>query len=138
MLGQVPSSLAGGPIKRVYVQRASAAVGLSSAATTRSICCSIRHWRYSATWRASQAIVVRDEAGGIARLGRFDSTDSMKAFQETVLEVARSREVVSGALRALGPQRQPAPQVLQFWVVGDQLLKGAALNAVQIARALVQ
>ena len=25
------------------------------------------------------------------------------------------------------------PDVLQLWVVGDQLLKGAALNAVQIA-----
>jgi aspartate-semialdehyde dehydrogenase len=26
---------------------------------------------------------------------------------------------------------------LSFWVVGDQLLKGAALNAVQIAECLV-
>ncbi|MEM7262634.1 MAG: aspartate-semialdehyde dehydrogenase [Planctomycetota bacterium] len=36
---------------------------------------------------------------------------------------------------AVGRLRQPAPHVLQFWVVGDQLLKGAALNAVQIARS---
>ncbi|MEM7168139.1 MAG: aspartate-semialdehyde dehydrogenase [Planctomycetota bacterium] len=34
---------------------------------------------------------------------------------------------------AAGRLRQPAPQVLQLWLVGDQLLKGAALNAVQIA-----
>ena len=31
--------------------------------------------------------------------------------------------------------RQPSSNVLQLWVVGDQLLKGAALNAVQIAHA---
>lgn len=33
----------------------------------------------------------------------------------------------------VGRLRQPAPHVLQLWIVGDQLLKGAALNAVQIA-----
>ncbi|MFN0056907.1 MAG: aspartate-semialdehyde dehydrogenase [Planctomycetota bacterium] len=37
-------------------------------------------------------------------------------------------------LVAVGRLRQPASSVLQFWLVGDQLLKGAALNAVQIAR----
>lgn len=33
----------------------------------------------------------------------------------------------------VGRVRQPAPEVLQLWAVGDQLLKGAAWNAVQIA-----
>ncbi|MEE8142950.1 MAG: Asd/ArgC dimerization domain-containing protein, partial [Planctomycetota bacterium] len=35
---------------------------------------------------------------------------------------------------SVGRLRQPAPHVLQLWVVGDQLLKGAALNALQIVR----
>jgi len=56
------------------------------------------------SWRASQAIVVRDEASGNeTRQGRFDSIDTMKTFQETVLEVARNRIVVAGALQQLGP-----------------------------------
>jgi uncharacterized protein involved in exopolysaccharide biosynthesis len=55
-------------------------------------------------WKASQALVVRDEAGGtLTRQGRFDSIDSMKAFQETILEVARSSVVVTGTLKQLGP-----------------------------------
>ena len=55
------------------------------------------------TWRASQAIVVRDEASNKeTRQGRFDSIDMMKTFQETVLEVARNRIVVAGALKQLG------------------------------------
>lgn len=55
-------------------------------------------------WEASQALVVRDEAGGsVSRQGRFDSIDNMKAFQETVQEVARSPIVVEGALKHLGP-----------------------------------
>ncbi|MCA8962022.1 MAG: aspartate-semialdehyde dehydrogenase [Planctomycetes bacterium] len=35
---------------------------------------------------------------------------------------------------AIGRLRRPVPHVLQLWVVGDQLLKGAAQNAVDIAR----
>ncbi|MCI0651076.1 MAG: aspartate-semialdehyde dehydrogenase [Planctomycetes bacterium] len=37
----------------------------------------------------------------------------------------------------VGRLRAPRPDVLQLWAVGDQLLKGAALNAVQIARAIL-
>lgn len=47
----------------------------------------------------------------------------------TPLEVCGQHPVRVGRLR------QPDAQTLEFWVVGDQLLKGAALNAVQIARA---
>ncbi len=36
---------------------------------------------------------------------------------------------------AVGRVRQPRPDTIQLWVVGDQLLKGAASNAVDIARA---
>lgn len=41
--------------------------------------------------------------------------------------LARTRDVAVGRLRA------PQADTLQLWVVGDQILKGAALNAVQIA-----
>lgn len=56
------------------------------------------------SWKATQALVVRDEvAGNLSGQGRFDSTDALKAAQETVLEVARNQEVVARALRAVGP-----------------------------------
>jgi len=55
-------------------------------------------------WSCSQAFVVREEASGNdQRLGRFESVDSMKAFQETILEVARSRDVIRAALRDVAP-----------------------------------
>ncbi|GAG24587.1 unnamed protein product, partial [marine sediment metagenome] len=57
-----------------------------------------------ATWEASQAMVVRDEAvGNLNRVGRFDNVDAMKTAQETVLEVARNRQVVRAALAEIGP-----------------------------------
>lgn len=56
-----------------------------------------------ATWQASQALVVRDEARGVSRQGRFDSTESMRASQETIIEVAKSPAVVAAALKQLGP-----------------------------------
>ncbi|MDA1052857.1 MAG: hypothetical protein O3C40_20585 [Planctomycetota bacterium] len=59
----------------------------------------------STTWQASQALVIRDEARGVSRQGRFDSTESMRAFQETVVEVAKSSVVVSEALKQLGPPK---------------------------------
>ena len=59
----------------------------------------------STTWQASQALVVRDEARGMGRQGRFDSTESMRASQETIIEVAKSRAVVSAALKQLGPPK---------------------------------
>jgi len=59
----------------------------------------------STTWQASQALVVRDEARGMSRQGRFDSTESMRASQETIIEVAKSSAVVSAALKQLGPPK---------------------------------
>jgi len=56
------------------------------------------------TWEASQALVVRDEAmGNLSRPGRFDSADSRKTAQETLLEIARNANVVAAALKRLGP-----------------------------------
>lgn len=71
-------------------------------------------------WSCSQAIVVREEASGNdQRLGRFDSVDSMKAFQETILEVARSRDVIAAALQDVKPPaRHPAPA---HWPTADDI-----------------
>ncbi|MEQ1827156.1 MAG: hypothetical protein ABL921_14470 [Pirellula sp.] len=55
------------------------------------------------TYLASQALLVRDEAtGAVMRLGRFQSQAEMKAAQETILEMAKSQQVVRDALLAIG------------------------------------
>ncbi|MBW3598307.1 MAG: hypothetical protein KY475_13670, partial [Planctomycetes bacterium] len=58
-------------------------------------------------WEARQSLLIRDEAASDlsrdGRPGRFEGLDAMKTAQETVLELARSRAVVSAALREIGP-----------------------------------
>lgn len=57
-----------------------------------------------ATWRASQAMEVRNEAiGNQHGQAQFASIDEMKVFQETILEVARSRVVAEAVLTKVGP-----------------------------------
>jgi uncharacterized protein involved in exopolysaccharide biosynthesis len=64
---------------------------------------------HSPAWEARQSFLVRDEAASSltrdVRPGRFDGADSMKAAQETVMELARSRSVVAAALTEVGPPR---------------------------------
>lgn len=56
------------------------------------------------TWEATQALVVRDEAGDRAtRPGRFTLADEMKTQQETIMELAKSRNTVTDALKEAGP-----------------------------------
>lgn len=63
------------------------------------------------TYIASQALLVRDEANGaVMRLGRFQSQTEMKAAQETILEMAKSHQVVREALVAVG---EP-PQIMNW------------------------
>ena len=67
-------------------------------------------------WLASQALLVREEANGASlRLGRFDSDTQMKAAQETILEVAKHYQVVSEALKVVGPQ----PSWFSRWGASD-------------------
>ncbi|MEO1616921.1 MAG: hypothetical protein AAFV88_13780 [Planctomycetota bacterium] len=55
-------------------------------------------------YAARQPLVVRDEANNaVGRLGRFASQTELKAAQETILEMTQNREVVSAALRHIGP-----------------------------------
>lgn len=58
-------------------------------------------------WNATQGMIVRSEAAGYAdqRLGKFTDLSEMRTVQETVLEVARSRSVLTAALEEVGPPR---------------------------------
>jgi len=60
-------------------------------------------------WEASQALIVRNEASNTAgdAPGKFRSVEDMKATQETILEIVKSRQVLTAALDAVGP---PADQ----------------------------
>ncbi|NLE40197.1 MAG: hypothetical protein GX621_19460 [Pirellulaceae bacterium] len=56
------------------------------------------------TWQASQALTVRNEAiNRNEELGAFGHADQMKAVQETILELARSRGVLHATLVDVGP-----------------------------------
>ncbi|HBO42849.1 MAG TPA: hypothetical protein DD670_02720 [Planctomycetaceae bacterium] len=56
------------------------------------------------TWQASQALTVRNEAvNRNDELGAFGHADQMKAVQETILELARSRGVLHATLVDVGP-----------------------------------
>lgn len=58
----------------------------------------------SKTYSSHQTLVVRDNLLGTSfKPGQFDSLDSMKSAQETILEIARRPRVVRSALKQLGP-----------------------------------
>lgn len=56
-------------------------------------------------WEASQGLIVRQEAGGShhQRPGSFSNTEEMKRIQETILEIAKSRSVLTRTLVQVGP-----------------------------------
>ena len=57
------------------------------------------------TWTARQSFLIRDDLSGTAyKPGRFDSEESRKSAQETILEVARRPLVVRNVLEKLGPE----------------------------------
>ncbi len=57
-----------------------------------------------ATWEASLTLAVRAEASGNSLTpGQFRDLSAMKTLQETLLEIAKSRGVLTEALRAVGP-----------------------------------
>jgi len=62
---------------------------------------------YEETWEASQALIVRNEAVGTDKgLGKFALPEEMKNLQETMLEIVKSRSVLSAALQQIGPPVQ--------------------------------
>ena len=71
-------------------------------------------------------------------LGKFSGIkvvdDPTKNIYPTPLEVSGKDDCEVGRIR----QDVAFENGLAFWVVGDQLLKGAALNAVQIAEVMIE
>ena len=57
------------------------------------------------TWTARQSMIIRDDLLGTPyKPGRFESQESLKSAQETVLEIARKPQVIRNAMRELGPE----------------------------------
>ncbi len=89
------------------------------------------------TYVASQALLVRDEANGaVMRLGRFQSQTEMKAAQETILEMAKSHQVVREALVEVGE-----PPMIMNWLLpasfsgeypSKELIEETANQAIQV------
>ena len=56
------------------------------------------------TWSARQSFIVRDDLTGQSyKPGRFESLESMKSAQETILEISRRPEVIRKTLEKLRP-----------------------------------
>ena len=56
------------------------------------------------SYSSRQTLVVRDNlVGTFYKPGRFESIDSMKSAQETILEISRRPQVIRSALKKLGP-----------------------------------
>lgn len=63
---------------------------------------------YQKQYTARQSLIVRDDLMGDAfKPSRFESLDSMKSAQETILEIARKPQVVKKVLEQIGPESQP-------------------------------
>lgn len=94
------------------------------------------------TWEATQALMVRDEAAGkLAAPGKFSGLTEMKLTQETILEVLKSRAVLTGALRDVGPpaaqgKSKPWPTAEDVAVLASQIKlvppKGAEFGTTEI------
>ncbi|MEO0529932.1 MAG: hypothetical protein AAF266_05060 [Planctomycetota bacterium] len=64
-------------------------------------------------WEAEQGLLIRSEAAGYAdqRLGKFADLSEMKTVQETLLELARSKSVVTAVLTEV-TGREPSRQAI--------------------------
>ena len=72
------------------------------------------------SYSSRQTLIVRDDlVGTFYKPGRFDSLDSMKSAQETILELSRRPNVVRTALERLGP---PAMTSQKHWL-SDQVVE---------------
>lgn len=61
----------------------------------------------SESWTSRQRLLIRDDLlGQPQKPGKFDSLEAMKSRQETILEIARSPEVIVEVLKDLGPVKK--------------------------------
>jgi len=75
-------------------------------------------------WQDAPGIAVLDETGG---------DDPYRAYPTPLIAAGKDTTYVGRIRQDLGN-----PNGLNFWVVSDNLRKGAATNAVQIAESLVE
>lgn len=68
-------------------------------------------------WTASQSLVVRDDLLGESfKPGRFNTPESLKSAQETILHMARKPEVLRAALAGAGYRPDSlTPQAIEQW-----------------------
>lgn len=66
-------------------------------------------------WEAKQTLVVRQEASSAeaTQPGKFANPDDMRTLQETILELAKSRQVVIATLREVGDPRVPTDKEIE-------------------------
>ncbi len=87
-------------------------------------------------WAASQSLVVRDDLLGESfKPGRFNSPESLKSAQETILHIARKPQVIYDALidAGLNPARLDA-QTIEDW---QQLVSVVAPNGNEFGKTEV-
>jgi succinoglycan biosynthesis transport protein ExoP len=60
-------------------------------------------------WEAKQVLVVRQEASSaeVNQPGKFANPEDMRALQETILELSKSRQVVAATLKSVNDNREP-------------------------------
>jgi uncharacterized protein involved in exopolysaccharide biosynthesis len=77
--------------------------------TVPAVVCAVIAGAYSIVaprqWQSTQALIVRPEAASVSeeRLGKFSDLSEMKTLQETILELAKSQNVIHATLREVGP-----------------------------------
>ncbi|NOY43582.1 MAG: hypothetical protein GXP26_17315 [Planctomycetes bacterium] len=99
-------------------------------------------------WQASQALVVRSEVSGPSqgKPGKFSDVYEMRTFQETILELAKSRQVLNATLKAVEeaeteqPAQEPTSMEIQSLRKHFSLLppKGAEFGKTEIFYLSVQ
>jgi uncharacterized protein involved in exopolysaccharide biosynthesis len=76
------------------------------------------------TYTARQSLILRDDLLGDAfKPSRFESQESLKSAQETVLEIARKPQVIKAVLEQLGPASS--------WSFGNGHLSATAIETTQ-------
>jgi succinoglycan biosynthesis transport protein ExoP len=74
------------------------------------------------TWEASQALTVRNDAvNKLDGPGKFRDSGDMKTTQETILEIALSRTVISAALKEVGPPASSCGTTAHGWPTADDV-----------------
>ena len=91
-------------------------------------------------WRATQVFHLRDEMiGRQNRPGHFNSLDDMKTEQETILEIARSPNVVRRCLQTIKPASSPSDRDVEETQSAIQISSsnGAELGKTELIRLSV-